>query len=71
MYCFIKNALFFYQAVLRMICTPESVSTNSEIAPTFNAKVACSKGACIYPGPNSPRSPPLWAEPHSEYLLAS
>lgn len=46
-------------AVLRMMWTPESVSINPEIVPTFKAKVACSKGACIYPGPNSPRSPPF------------
>ena len=44
-----------------MMCTPESVSTASLISPTCKAKVASSKGFCICPGPNMPRSPPFLA----------
>mmetsp|Transcript_30539 Transcript_30539/g.72713 ORF Transcript_30539/g.72713 Transcript_30539/m.72713 type:complete len:212 (-) Transcript_30539:472-1107(-) len=41
------------------MCTPESDNTGSLSSPTFNAKAAFSKAGCIFPGPNSPRSPPF------------
>merc|ERR1719507_2312067 len=58
--------------VRRMMCTPESVSTGASlISPTFKAKVASSKGFCICPLPNIPRSPPFLAELQSLYLPTS
>lgn len=56
--------------VLRMMCTPESVSTMPEISPTASACVASSNAFIIWPGPNSPRSPPLRAELQSEAVCA-
>merc|ERR1719189_1383374 len=56
--------------VRRMMCTPESVSTASLISPTWRAKVASSKGFCICPLPNMPKSPPFLAELQSLNLLA-
>lgn len=50
---------------------PLSVSTAPLISPTFRPKATSSKGFCISPRPNEPRSPPLAALLHSEYCLAS
>ena len=53
-----------------MICIPESVPTISLSPPTGRPKVASSKGFCICPRENSPRSPPFWAELQSLSELA-
>ena len=62
---------YWIHFVLKIICTPESVSTIPLISLTCRAKVASSKGFCICPGPNMPRSPPFLAELQSLYWLAS
>nr|ACN29072.1 unknown [Zea mays]ACR36669.1 unknown [Zea mays] len=54
-----------------MMCTPLSVSTTSLISPTFRANAAFSKGFCILPLPNEPRSPPRLAELQSEFSAAT
>mmetsp|Transcript_16605 Transcript_16605/g.66997 ORF Transcript_16605/g.66997 Transcript_16605/m.66997 type:complete len:200 (-) Transcript_16605:1-600(-) len=54
----------------RMMWSPESVSTMSEISPTAKAYVASSKGFCICPRPNSPRSPPFRKLPQSDRCVA-
>lgn len=53
------------QAVRKMMWSPESVSTTSDIWQTPSAKEASSNGFCICPRPNGPRSPPLRAEEQS------
>ena len=70
--------------VRRMMCTPESVTTAWLSSPTCQKigsiklsfltcrpKVASSKGFCICPGPNIPRSPPFLALLQSLNSLAS
>ena len=59
-----------FQRVLFMMCTPESVNTGSLSSPTLRAYVASSKGFCICPRPNGPRSPPRLADEQSEYCDA-
>ena len=67
-----------------MMCTPESVTTAWLSSPTCQKigsiklsfltcrpKVASSKGFCICPGPNIPRSPPFLALLQSLNSLAS
>lgn len=44
--------------------------TGSDNSPTFKANAASSKGFCIAPLPNGPKSPPRFAEEQSEYLEA-
>jgi hypothetical protein len=58
------------QPVLMMRWTPLSVDITSLISPTFSPYVASSKGFCIIPTPNQPRSPLLAWEEQSECLLA-
>lgn len=50
--------------------TPESVSTGRLSCPTFSLKASSSNGACIWPRPNMPKSPPRLADEQSEYLEA-
>ncbi len=58
--------------VLKMMWSPESVSTISEvISPTFRLKEASSNGFCIWPRLNGPKSPPRLAELQSEYFWAN
>ena len=58
------------QAVLRMMCMPDSVKTGSLIWPTSSLKEASSKGFCIWLRPKNPRSPFLCAELQSLSVLA-
>ncbi len=52
------------QAVLKIMCTPESVKTGSLNSPTFKLNETSSNAFYIYPRPKVPRSPPSLAEPH-------
>ena len=52
-------------AMRNMMCIPESVDTSSLSCPTCSAKEASSKGFCICPRENRPRSPPRSWEPQS------
>lgn len=60
-----------YYAVLRITCTPESVSTGMLSSPTFRANAASSNGLCMAPLANGPRSPPFLADEQSEYFWAN
>ena len=61
----------FIYPVRKMTCTPESVSTTPLISPTPNAYVASSNARCIAPRPNSPKSPPLFADEQSDTSRAT
>lgn len=58
-------------AVLKIICTPESVETGSLSSPTLKAKAASSKGFCICPAEKNPKSPPFEADEQSLYFEAN
>jgi len=58
-------------AVLKMMCTPESVQIGSDSSPTLSEKPASSNGFCIWPRPKGPRSPPRFAELQSLNCVAS
>ena len=52
-------------------CTPDDDATVFDSSCTSRLKAANSKAALILPRRNMPRSPPFFAEPHSENFLAS
>lgn len=66
-----KQAKIINYCVRSIKCNPESVSMMSDNSPTFKAKAASSKGFCMEPLPNGPKSPPRLAELQSEYFCAS
>ena len=57
-------------SVRNIIWRPESVSTISDISPTFNPKVGSSNGFCIIPRVKLPRSPPSRNDPQSDRSFA-
>ena len=52
-------------------CTPDDDATVFDSSCTSRLKAANSKAALILPRRNMPRSPPFFAEPHSENFFAS
>ena len=58
-------------ATLYIKCTPDDDATVFDSSCTSRLKAANSKAALILPRRNMPRSPPFFAEPHSENFLAS
>lgn len=60
-----------FYAVRWMIWIPLSVWTGEDNSPTLRANAACSKGFCIAPRLNGPKSPPRLAELQSLYFEAS
>ena len=58
-------------ATLYIKCTPDDDATVFDSSCTSRLKAANSKAALILPRRNMPRSPPFFAEPHSENFFAS
>ena len=58
-------------ATLYIRCTPDDDATVFDSSCTSRLNAANSKAALILPRRNMPRSPPFFAEPHSENFLAS
>ena len=58
-------------ATLYIKCTPDDDATVFDSSYTSRLNAANSKAALILPRRNMPRSPPFFAEPHSENFLAS
>ena len=54
-----------------MMWSPDSVSMIPDISLIFSPNAASSKGFCIMPRLNLPRSPPFLYDEQSEYLVAS